>query len=261
MILRSRHLKIARLIQYIPHIYCVYAARSHPAPPVRASNILPKVVCKYSDTFLLAVADNSSCGRSPHTYFTLLEDSQHPPTATIEQTAYGMNHHEPGDNLQVGIHAPSRYPKHPSNRKTNVLSLAAHFNQFDDPPEPLPRRTTAMTYRPTAHYTGFDGSPRPLSPTTTTARRPAVQYNEFGESPGPIPRRTTATTYKHADPRPPRAFRNLDGYWNIRNEHYLLDCFGDCKAKRRGERGVRRRANMLSHLRQYHGQDIQRGGW
>lgn len=58
------------------------------------------------------------------------------------------------------------------------------------------------------------------------------------------------------DPRPPYAFRHLPGFNGQTNTSTLLDCFDGCYMRRWGAKGLKRRGNLLRHLRSCHGQDI-----
>lgn len=147
-----------------------------------------------------------------------------------------MNHHQPTTPLHANIRSQLR-TRRPRRTATTPARIAS-INSYEpgSSPEPLSRHTVPRAYRPATWYRESHGSPRPLS------------------------RPTTVAAYRPADPRPPRAFLALNGYWGIRNGYHLLDCFEDCNRKRSAEKGVSRRANMLAHLRHYHGQDIERGG-
>ncbi|KAI5848518.1 hypothetical protein DFP73DRAFT_334842 [Morchella snyderi] len=50
------------------------------------------------------------------------------------------------------------------------------------------------------------------------------------------------------------AFQELPGYHGVRNDEGLLECFEDCH--RLGRLGIRRRGNLIVHLRNVHAQNI-----
>ncbi|RPB08786.1 hypothetical protein P167DRAFT_577822 [Morchella conica CCBAS932] len=59
------------------------------------------------------------------------------------------------------------------------------------------------------------------------------------------------------------AFKGLPGYKREKNYYNLLDCFETCSKRRHGERGFKRRGNLIVHLRNCHHQIIpkyDRGG-
>lgn len=52
------------------------------------------------------------------------------------------------------------------------------------------------------------------------------------------------------------AFQRLSGYLKMKNDQQLFECFQDCRWRRLGVDGFKRRANLLVHLRNCHGQHI-----
>lgn len=159
------------------------------------------------------------------------------------------------DDVSYGTRIPSEDIQHPSMNHHEFGDLL-HVDSHADAPRP-----TEAAPRLAANFTGFTGSLTPLPRRTTTASRLAPNFNGSDSFLHPLPRRGRTMAYRPTDPKHRHAFRALNGYWGVRNSHDRLDCFGDCKAKRWAAKGVNRRSNMVAHLRHYHGQDIQRGGW
>ncbi|RPB06983.1 hypothetical protein P167DRAFT_579780 [Morchella conica CCBAS932] len=65
-----------------------------------------------------------------------------------------------------------------------------------------------------------------------------------------------AATLSHSDDS--RAFQRLSGYHKKKNDLQYFECFQDCRWRRLGVKGFKRRANLLVHLRNCHGQKIEK---
>ncbi|KAI5848519.1 hypothetical protein DFP73DRAFT_592090 [Morchella snyderi] len=90
-------------------------------------------------------------------------------------------------------------------------------------------------------YQGLDKMP------AVTCRQPVVDLA------GPPDISFAATLGRGDDPR---AFQRLSGYHEVRNDQQRFECFQDCRWRRLGVKGFSRRANLLVHLRNCHGQQI-----
>lgn len=97
--------------------------------------------------------------------------------------------------------------------------------------------------------------PTNVSPGFTAAGNDSVDH---ANSRPHTPRTLNPSLRLNNDPRPPDHYRTL--YRRPRNSSGLFDCFKDCPKARLADYGFDRRGNLWAHLRDYHEQDIPRGG-